>query len=447
MMPDKELLELVQSLEPVLGPDARLLWYKYLMARSPERKELWRRRIRILAERHLNRYEDRIRLPPPPPRETWGKYCLGLVIYPDKPYSLIGLREEEWCKHVMITGTTGAGKTTAVFQMLRQLKRHGKNFIVFDWQREYKQLRKTEMFKDLMVLRAGKGSSFRFNPLIPPKGVDEGEWLTKLVDVINHAYLGSYGTEFILRDVIAKAYEHVKKQGEGEFPTFKLVKQYLKKNFFKGRMEWWNQTGIRILESLTYEAGLGGILNAQTNTSMKELLKQDIIIELDALSQDDKKFLTEALLLWIYEFRKSQGITGELRHAIVVEEAHNILSKKKEKAEGGETIMETTLRMIRKFGEAVIVVDQEPSKLSESIKANTNTKICFTLGNGKDIFDISQSMELSWEQRKFLDRLEVGHAMVKVKGRIESPVMVYFPKYEPPKDKPLEGGNGAEKYS
>jgi DNA helicase HerA-like ATPase len=92
--------------------------------------------------------------------------------------------------------------------------------------------------------------------------------------------------------------------------------------------------------------------------------------------------------------------------------------------------MESTLRMIRKFGESIIVIDQEPGKLSESIKANTNTKITFTLGNGKDIEDISNSMELTREHRKYLDILGVGHAIIKVKGRIEKPVMIHFPKYE-----------------
>lgn len=103
--------------------------------------------------------------------------------------------------------------------------------------------------------------------------------------------------------------------------------------------------------------------------------------------------------------------------------------------------MESTLRMIRKFGESIIVIDQEPSKLSESIKANTNTKITFTLGNGKDIEDISRSMELTREQEKYLDTLKVGHAIIKVKGRIDKPVMVYFPKYEtpPPKNEERTG--------
>jgi DNA helicase HerA-like ATPase len=430
MIADEKLKEIVHKLEPVLGPQAKMLWYKHLNSRTPKTKESWRRKISLLGEKLLNQYENDIKLPPPLPEETIGEYELGKIIYPDKPYSVFGLREDEFCKHIMITGMTGTGKTTAVIQILKELRKHDRNFMVFDWQREYKKLRKLEQFKELRVLRVEK-DSFKFNPLIPPKGTDVLEWTAKLVDVIDHAYLGSYGTEYILRDLLIKAYKHTKTlEGKEEYPTFKLVKEYLKKNFFRGRMEWWNQTAMRILDNLTYEGGLGPVLNTEKKTNLKELLKSDVIIELDPLSNDDKKFLTEALLLWIYEFRKNQGETQEFRHGIIIEEAHNILSKKKEKTEGGETIMESTLRMIRKFGEAVIVIDQEPSKLSESIKANTNTKITFTLGNGKDIEDISKSMELTREQEKYLDTLKVGHAIIKVKGRIEKPVMVYFPKFE-----------------
>ena len=444
MIPDEKLKEIVHKLEPVLGPQAKMLWYKYLNSRTPQAKESWRRKISLLGERLLDQYENDIKLPPPLPEETIGEYQLGRIIYPDKPYSIFGLREDEFCKHIMITGMTGTGKTTAAIQILKELRKQNKNFMVFDWQREYKKLKKLEEFKDLRALRV-ETNGFKFNPLIPPKGTDVREWTAKLVDVIDHAYLGSYGTEYILRDILIKAYKHTKTlEGSEEYPTFKLVKEYLKKNFFKGRMEWWNQTAMRILDNLTYEGGLGPVLNTEKKTNLKELLKSDVILELDALSNDDKKFLTEALLLWIYEFRKNQGETSEFKHAIIIEEAHNILSKKKEKTEGGETIMESTLRMIRKFGESIIVIDQEPNKLSESIKANTNTKITFSLGNGKDIWDISTSMELTEEQRKYIDLLKVGHAVVKVKGRIEKPVLVYFPRFEYPLKREKSSG---EKYS
>ena len=429
MITDEKLMQMVQELEPVIGSKAQKLWHGYLIARTPARKDAWRRKIKIMAERLLKCFQDNPRLPPP--ENTNGHFELGKVIYPDRPYADFGLNEPEFCRHILITGMTGTGKTNTTLQIISQLNNKGVPFLVFDWQREYKKLRKLSQFNQIKVLTIGKESNFRFNPLCPPLGTDVYEWITKLVDVINHAYLGGHGTEYILRDTLVKAYEHVNKSEKmGEYPTFNLVRQFQKKNFHKGRMEWWGQTATRILESLTYKGGLGPVLNYQQKTSLKTLLRENVVVELDRLSHNDKIFFTEALLLWIYEFRKLQGETAELRHALVVEEAHNILSQAKEKRMGGETIMETTLRMIRKFGQSVIAIDQEPSKLSESIKANTNTKITFTLGNGKDIREIAKSMELDRNAEKWLDQLGVGQAIIKVKGRIDRPILVKFPKMD-----------------
>ena len=237
MISDEELKEIVHQLEPVLGPQTKILWYRFLNARTPQRKEAFGRKIRLLGERFLDNYQDGIRLPPPAPEETNGQYRLGTIIYPDNPYSAFGLREEEFCKHIMITGMTGTGKTTAAIQILKEFRRHGKSFMVFDWQREYKKLKKSEDFNDVKVLRVER-EGFKFNPLIPPKGTDVLEWTAKLVDVINHAYLGSYGTEYILRDLLIKAYQHTKTlEGSDEYPTFRLVREYLKKTFSK---EGWN---------------------------------------------------------------------------------------------------------------------------------------------------------------------------------------------------------------
>jgi len=84
--------------------------------------------------------------------------------------------------------------------------------------------------------------------------------------------------------------------------------------------------------------------------------------------------------------------------------------------------------MIREFGESVIVIDQEPSKVSNSILANTNCKICFTLGNGRDIKTIGSAMNLRTEESRFIDKLKVGHGIVKIKERFDEPIHVSFPK-------------------
>ena len=130
MIPDDKLKEMVHKLEPIIGPQAKILWYKYLNSRTPQTKDSWRRKISLLGEKVLDQYEDEISLPPPEPEETDGEYKLGTVIYSNKPYSIFGLREDEFCKHIMITGMTSTGKTTAAIQILRELARHGKNFMV-----------------------------------------------------------------------------------------------------------------------------------------------------------------------------------------------------------------------------------------------------------------------------------------------------------------------------
>lgn len=183
----------------------------------------------------------------------------------------------------------------------------------------------------------------------------------------------------------------------------------------------------RTLASLTFSGLLGDVLNVRQQEGIETLLQQNVVIEMDNLATIEKIFFVEALLLWIYEFRKQEGKREEFKHAILIEEAHHVLSKRKERAAGEETVIETVIRMIREFGESVIVIDQEPKKLSDSIIANTNSKFCFTLGNGDDIARIARSMSLIPEQKRMIDLLRVGHAIVKMKDRFDVPIHVRIP--------------------
>jgi DNA helicase HerA-like ATPase len=185
---------------------------------------------------------------------------------------------------------------------------------------------------------------------------------------------------------------------------------------------------MRVLEALCFRHGLGPVVNTEVEWRHDELLNSNLVLELDALSDSDKVFFTEAMILWLYEFRKTQGKREVFKHALVIEEAHHILSHMKENVEGAETIMETCLRQIREFGEAVVVVDQEPTKLSNSIKANTYCKITFNLGNGKDVLEMSSCMGLTKEEAEYINLLDVGQAIVGLKGRVFVPLHVVFPK-------------------
>ncbi len=215
-------------------------------------------------------------------------------------------------------------------------------------------------------------------------------------------------------------------RGEKSFPTFRDLEKVLKRKFVKGREMLWMSSAKRVLSSLTFVGLLGDVFNTKKDNGIENLLNKKVIIEMDNLATIEKTFFIESLLLWIYEYRKLENKRETFKHCILIEEAHHVVSKKKERTSGEETVIETILRMIREFGESVVIIDQEPQKISDSIMANTNCKICFTLGNGADVSTIAQAMNLSTEQKRMIDKLKTGHAIVKTK-RFDEPVHVKFP--------------------
>jgi len=113
---------------------------------------------------------------------------------------------------------------------------------------------------------------------------------------------------------------------------------------------------------------------------------------------------------------------------LIFDEAKRVFDVNKEfrqvTSEMGVAPIDIITDEIREFGEALIVSDQEPSKLTHSIKANTYVKIVGFLGHGKDIDDIAEAMDLSGEEREAITKLERGEWLVKLAGRYTKPFMI-----------------------
>jgi len=425
-----EVKELLKKLEPIYKRKTKALWYLNLFSKDAQEAFENRDFLQLLADKKAQiDYKEEIRLPPPFKKALNGKYNLGKVVYPNQEYSEFGLRESEFIKHILIAGMTGTGKTNLSFNILRELARNNKPFLVFDWKRNYQALRQLPEFKNLRIIRIGDPESeFGFNPLIPPPNTHPKHWLAMIVDVIKHAFFVAHGVEYFFRKGIDYLYEQYGiYKGKSDYPTFRELEKTLQREFVRGREMLWMSSAKRVLASLTFSGLLGDVLNTRKQSDIADLLNKNIIIEMDNLATIEKIFLVESLLLWIYHLRKNQGKREVFKHAITIEEAHHVLSGKKEFQLGEEPIMETIIRMIREFGESIIVIDQEPGKISNSILANTNCKICFNLGNGNDIEKIARAMNLTNEEKRYIDKLKVGHAIIKMKERFPEPIHVKFP--------------------
>lgn len=365
----------------------------------------------------------------PSPEASAGDYLIGEIMSQGRCYPF-KLRKEEAIRHLLFVGVSGAGKTNAVYLLIKQFLSKGKPFLAVDWKRSYRDiltLSETDG-KEILVFTVGRDiCPFHFNALIPPAGTTPHVWLGKIIEIISHAYFLGEGVMYILVKAIDAVYkEFGVYQGSGIWPTFRNVFHYLENYECKGRETQWLASALRAVATLCF-GEMDRILNTG-NYPINRLLEKNVILEVDALTDSAKIFLTEALLLWIHHHRMAEGKREEWKHTTIIEEAHHILSRKLQMISGTETITDIILREIREFGESLIIVDQDPSLLSIPALGNTYATICMNLKAGNDVNVMRSVLNLSFQDKDYLSKLEVGQAIVKLQGRWPDPFLIQIPE-------------------
>ena len=159
------------------------------------------------------------------------------------------------------------------------------------------------------------------------------------------------------------------------------------------------------------------LLNTNSNRSVERILDRPVILELDSLTQSDKVFFAEAVLLWLHHRRMTENRRENFCHCTVIEEAHHLLSDERRSLVGGQSVMEIIFREIREFGESMVLLDQSPSRISLPSLGNTYTTIAMNLKHRTDINAMAQCLLLD-QDKDMLGSLEIGEAIVKLQGRI-----------------------------
>ena len=196
----------------------------------------------------------------------------------------------------------------------------------------------------------------------------------------------------------------------------------------KGREAGWMSSTLRALGALTF-GETGKVFNIHQQPNIGELLEQPVILEMDSLTNSDKTFLVESLLLWIHHYRLSSpnGKREQFDHAIILEEAHHVIGKEKSDLVGGEAITDVIIREIRELGESVIIIDQCPSLLSLPARANTWCSMVLNLKDAKDVNSAASALLMEAADKKMLGRLDTGQAVVKLQGRWQRPFTIDIP--------------------
>ncbi len=422
--------ELCRRLKPVLGKRVDALWIAYLSDTEAGGKADIEQTLELLAAKHLGTDYQPDRSPFPPPARKFaesGDTALGRVSYGHRDMYPFLLKSGRLKEHILVAGRSGSGKTNLTFVLMQGIMARGIKVVALDWKRGYRDL--LPLRSDLRVYTVGRSiSPFRFNPLIPPRGCEPGTWIKLIVDVIASAYLGGEGVISLLVSGINHLYSKldVFDGAATSWPTIIDLLAWLRTVKLKGRAAMWQASAERILLAMTY-GEFGAVVNTHSNAHVEQLLDHNVVLEMDGLSSaSDRAMFSEALTLYLYRHRLAQGPCAQLTNLIVLEEAHHILARRS--MDTKESVLETSIRMIRQYGIGYVFVDQSASLLSNVAFANSYATLALSQKLRADVQTMAGAMNLTEEQRDALSTLPIGAAVVRLADEHPEAFLVKLPR-------------------
>jgi len=419
--------EKLKLLQPVLGKvKTKRLRQMYLFEDDfRAKKEIENHIDRLIAGHVKKEIEDEIILPPPDENLCGGDINLGKAEYMGRTLEAFDLKLKDINRHVGIFGSTGSGKTTMAKNIIRQLHRKGIPFLIFDWEKSYRNL--IREFPDIRVYTVGNDIHPIFlNFLSVPPGIKYDEYMKSIISVLSEDYIGGIGADTMLLNYMEMAFEETRN------PFFEDLKQIVlreinrdmgRRGRLTGRSGLWKETVSRQISFISKGAA-GTVINSRKHFPIEKLFSRPIVLEFGNLkSTHDRKFFIHVILNWLSIYSQYCGILSEkLKQVLIFEEFHNIVMKGKE-----DNMVSCLFRESRKYGIGLVAIDQTPSEIPNSIFANMNAKISFSLGTSQDISSMAKAMNLDRDKTRFLGMLKTGQAMVNVKQRHHSSFLISTP--------------------
>lgn len=358
---------------------------------------------------------------------------------------VIGCPLKSWTQHALVVGMPGTGKTTFAVNILTQFYKKGIPFLAIEpTKSEYRAM--IDIVDDLQIFTPGNNgvSPFIINPFIPPRGITVEQYIPSLMSAFKAAFdMSGKGNplEMIFQKTINACYinygwKKYSKHGDDDVTVFGMFEFILcfKKimnsmNYSKENKSNIETAGLLRLMNLIEQNS--NIYDTVNTVPIEDLLSKPTVLELNSIDNDEQKSLIMALILSsaCVHIKHNQVGNGDLKNVILIDEAHVLLDSGTSNDDGADpkgTTVKTIQKMIaevRSYGTSIIIADQKPSAVTESIVSNTNVKVSFRLTSSKERKLIAESTDMSESNAEYISQLGIGQAFVHF-DKLNSPQLV-----------------------
>lgn len=336
--------------------------------------------------------------------------------------------------HTFITGSTGSGKSNAVYQIIREMSEQKVRFLVIEPAKgEYKSV----FGKNSDVFVYGTNPyltpMLKLNPFSFPDGIHVFEHMDRLVEIFNVCWPMYAAMPAVLKSAIEQAYvscgwdllRSANKYGKAVYPTFKDVAENIRRIIDTSEYDAENKgayKGSLLTRLQSLSTGINGTIFVSDEIEAEELFDRNVIVDLSRVgSSETKSLIMGMLVLKLREYRMStaKSMNSTLKHVTVLEEAHNLLRKAPVQPAEGTSVQAKSVEMLsnaiaemRSYGEGFIIVDQAPGMMDMSAIRNTNTKLILRLPDQSDRELVGRAANLNEDQISELAKLPCGVAAV-----------------------------------
>lgn len=348
--------------------------------------------------------------------------------------------------HTFITGSTGSGKSNAVYQMLSELRQDKIPFLVVEPAKgEYKDVFGNLPDVNVYSTNPNIAPLINLNPFMFPDSIHVLEHVDGLVEIFSVCWPMYDAMPAFFKDAILKSYEVIGwdlgsstfEGDELEYPDFEVLTEQLDELI--GNSEYAsdiksNYRGALLTRVKSLTVGLNKYIFTNEQTSYEKLFDQNCILDISRVKSTETKALIMGLMVYIlneYRMDQKKGNNSGLRHITVLEEAHNLLKNttnaSSELVGKSVEMLTNTIAEIRTYGEGFIIVDQSPSSVDIAAIKNTNTKIVLRTPEAHDREAVGRSIGLTNDQVEEIAKLPSGVAVVYQNNWI-SPVLTLIHK-------------------